>query len=151
MERSTLITLTEGSSAAVFATFLNESLEHIIPWMIVAFFVIVCDLIVGIRKSLIMKEEVRFSSACRRTMGKTVSYFAFVIMVSVMDVAAHGGGTIDKYACLLVCFIEFTSIISNILKPRGIKIDLAGILALFFSRKFGVDKDEAKEIIKEEK
>lgn len=151
MEKSNLYTLAEGSSSTIFAAFLNESLGHIIPWMIVAFFVILCDLVVGIRKSLIMKEEVRFSSACRRTMGKTISYFAFVVMVAVMDVAAHGGGVIDKYACLLVCFIEFTSIISNILKPRGVRIDLAEILAFVFSKRFGVDKEDVKEIIKEDK
>ena len=90
--------ISDGSYSLIFATFLAESIGHIIPWLIVAACVILCDLVVGIRKSLLIGEEVRFSSACRRTLGKMCSYFMFVIMVAVIDVAAHGGETIDKYA-----------------------------------------------------
>ena len=70
MEKSVLVTATEGYYSVILAGFLQESIGHIIPWMIVAACVIMCDLVVGIRKSLLMGEEVRFSSACRRTIGK---------------------------------------------------------------------------------
>lgn len=150
MEKSVVVTATEGGYAAIFATFLQESIGHIIPWMIVSFFVIVCDLVVGIRKSLLMGEEVRFSSACRRSIGKTVSYFTFVIMVSVIDVAAHGGGTIDKWACLLVCFIEGCSIIGNILKPKGISFNLINAIAILCNKVFSVGKDEVKEVLEKD-
>ena len=93
-----LASATEGSYSILFATFLQESIGHIIPWVIVAFCVIVCDLVVGIRKSLLMNEEVRFSSACRRTLGKMVSYFMFVIMVAVIDVASHTASHPTKYS-----------------------------------------------------
>lgn len=147
MEKSIVHTVTEGSYSAILAAFLNESIGHILPWMIVSFFVILCDLVVGIRKSLLMNEEVRFSSACRRTMGKMVSYFMFVIMVAVIDVAANGGGTIDKWACLSVCLIEFSSIMSNILKPKGYDINLIKIIAVVFGKKFDVAKKDIEEII----
>lgn len=147
MEKSIIATATEGGYSALFAAFLNESIGHIIPWMIATFFVILCDLIVGIRKSLMMDEEVRFSSACRRTIGKMVSYFTFVIMVAVIDVAAHGGGTIDRWACLAVCLIEFSSIMSNILKPKGYDINLIKLIAVFFGKKFEVAKKDIEEII----
>lgn len=150
MEKSTMNTATEGGYSAILAAFLNESIGHMLPWMIVTFFVILCDLVVGIRKSLLMNEEVRFSSACRRTMGKMVSYFMFVIMVAVIDVAAHGGGTIDKWACLAVCFIEFSSIMSNILKPKGYEINLAKLIAVVFGKKFEVAKKDIEEIIEKE-
>lgn len=146
MEKS-VISVSEGGYSVILAGFLQESIGHIIPWMIVTFFVIICDLVVGIRKSLMMGEEVRFSSACRRTLGKCVSYFMFVIMVAVIDVAAHGGGTIDKWACLLVCFIEFSSIMSNILKPKGYEINLAKLIAVIFGKKFEVAKKDIEEII----
>ena len=128
MNRSLVGDLSEDSYSLVFATFLAESIGHIIPWLIVAFCVILCDLVVGLRKSIMMGEEVRFSSACRRTLGKCVSYFMFVIMVAVIDVAAHGGETIDKWACLLVCFIEGCSIINNILKPKGMSLDIKKLM-----------------------
>lgn len=146
MEKSLLATTTEGGYSALFAAFLNESIGHIIPWMVATFFVILCDLVVGIRKSLLMDEEVRFSSACRRTIGKMVSYFTFVIMVAVIDVAAHGGGTIDRWACLAVCLIEFTSIISNILKPKGYDINLIKLIAVVFGKKFEVAKKDIEDV-----
>jgi hypothetical protein len=97
-----------------------------------------------------MGEEVRFSSACRRTMGKTLSYFMFVIMVAVIDVAAHGGGIIDKWACLAVCLVEFSSICSNILQPKGYNINLVKMIAVIFSKKFDVAKQDVEEIIEKE-
>lgn len=147
MEKSVMVTATEGGYSVVLATFLQESIGHIIPWLIVSFFVILCDLVVGIRKSLLMGEEVRFSSACRRTIGKLVSYFTFVIMAAVVDVAAHGGGEIDKWACLAVCLIEFSSIMSNILKPKGYDINLVKVIGVVFGKKFNVTKQEIEDII----
>ena len=118
-----------------------------IPWLVATFCVILCDLVVGIRKSLILGEEVRFSTACRRSIGKTVSYYTFVVMAAVIDVAANGGGMIDKWACLMVCFIEGCSIISNILKPKGYNINLVKMIAVIFSKKFDVAKQDVEEII----
>lgn len=141
-----MATATEGGYSVVLASFLQESIGHIIPWLIVSFFVILCDLVVGIRKSLLMGEEVRFSGACRRTIGKMCSYFMFVIMVAVIDVAAHGGGTIDKWACLAVCLIEFSSIMSNLLKPKGYEVNFIKLIAVIFGHKFNETKKDIEDI-----
>lgn len=138
----------EGGYSVIFASFLRESIGHIIPWLIVTFCVILCDLVVGLRKSIMMGEEVRFSSACRRTLGKCVSYFMFVIMVAVIDVAAHGGELIDKWACLLVCFIEGCSIINNILKPKGLSLDIKKLIEIIIGKKLDVNLDG---VVKEDK
>ncbi len=103
--------------------------------------VIVCDLMCGLRRSMLMGERVRFSSAVRRTMGKMVTYFAFVVMVCMVSVAAGGIWKIDIYACLLVCLIEGVSIIGNILKPKGYDIDLKKVLNLFGRKALRVDED----------
>lgn len=147
MEKSVVNTASEGWLSTILAGFLQESIGHIIPWLIAAFAVILCDLVVGIRKSLLMGEEVRFSSACRRTLGKCVSYFMFVVMAAVIDVAAHGGGEIDKWACLMVCLIEFASIMSNILRPKGYELNMAKLIAIVFGKKFNVNKEEIEDII----
>ena len=147
MEKSVMNYSVEGSYSAILAAFLQESVGHMIPWLVVAASVILCDLVVGIRKSWMMGEQVRFSSACRRTMGKMVSYFMFVIMVAAIDVAADGGGYIDKWACLAVCLIEFSSIMSNILKPKGYDFNLVKLLSVVFGKKFEVDKKDIEEII----
>lgn len=146
MTKTAINNFSEGGYSVILAGFLQESIGHIIPWIIVAFVVILCDLVVGIRKSLMMGEEVRFSSACRRTLGKCVSYFMFVIMVAAIDVAAHGGGTIDKYACLTVCLIEFSSIMSNILKPKGYDVNFAKLIALVFGKKFDMAKSDIEDV-----
>lgn len=147
MEKSAMNTFSEGGYSVILAGFLQESIGQIIPWLIVAFVVIQCDLVVGIRKCLLMGEEVRFSSACRRTLGKCVTYFMVVVMGAVIDVAAHGGGEIEKWACLIICIIEGVSIFSNILKPKGYDVNFAKLIAVVFGKKFEVAKKDIEEII----
>lgn len=137
-----------GGFSAIISAFIIEALQHMIPWLIVSLVVIITDLIFGIRKSLLMNEEVRFSRAIRATMGKMVTYFAFVVMVCMINVAANNEYRIDMYSCLLVCFIEGCSIISNILKPKGYNVNLIGLLSVFANKVFRVDKEETKNIIK---
>lgn len=140
-----------GGFSVIASAFIVESLEHMIPWLIASFSVIVCDLAFGIRKSLLMNEEVRFSGAIRRTMGKMVTYFAFVCMVVMVNIAAGGNWHIDVYACLLVCFIEFCSIISNILKPKGYNFNLVKALGVMFNKTLNVDKEAIEEVITKDK
>lgn len=128
-EKSALLSNTiQGSFAGIASAFITQTLEHMIPWLMVSAAVILCDLAFGVRKSLIMGEEVRFSRAVRNTMGKMVTYFAFVCMVCMICVASGQRYQIDVWACLLVCFIEGCSIIGNILKPKGINFNLLGAL-----------------------
>ena len=58
-----------GGFSALATAFVLESLEHMLPWLMVTLVVILCDLVCGLRKSMMMGERVRFSSAVRRTMG----------------------------------------------------------------------------------
>ena len=50
----------------------------------------------------------------------------------------------------MVCFIEGCSIISNILKPKGYNINLVKMIAVIFSKKFDVAKQDVEEIIEKE-
>lgn len=140
-----------GGFAVIASSFIIQSLEHMIPWLIVSFSVIICDLAFGVRKSLLMNEEVRFSGAIRRTMGKMVTYFAFVCMVVMINIASGDNWNIDIYSCLFVCFIEFCSIISNILKPKGYDFNILKALGVFCKKVFNVDKEDVSEIITKDK
>lgn len=140
-----------GGFAVIASSFIVQSLEHMIPWLIVSFSVIICDLAFGVRKSLLMNEEVCFSGAIRRTMGKMVTYFAFVCMVVMINIASGDKWNIDIYSCLLVCFIEFCSIISNILKPKGYDFNILKALGVFCKKVFNVDKEDVSEIITKDK
>ena len=136
-----------GGFAALATAFIQESLSHMVPWLIASAAVIVCDLCFGIRKSMMMKEEVRFSKAIRRTMGKMVTYFAFVCMVCMVEVAAGSAYSIDKWSCLLVCFIEFCSIVSNILKPKGYTFNVKKLFAVLAGKVLKEEKEELEDII----
>lgn len=140
-----------GGFAVIASSFIIQSLEHMIPWLIVSFSVIICDLAFGVRKSLLMNEEVRFSGAIRRTMSKMVTYFAFVCMVVMINIASGDKWNIDIYSCLFVCFIEFCSIISNILKPKGYDFNILKALGVFCKKVFNVDKEDVSEIITKDK
>ena len=136
-----------GSFTTVAMAFIQESIIHMIPWLIVTCAVILCDLAFGIRCSLLMGEKVRFSSAARRTMGKMVTYFAFVAMVCFISVATAADNKIDIYSCLLVCFIEGCSIMSNLLKPKGYSLDFAKVVGLFGKRWLKVDREDIEDVI----
>lgn len=140
----------QGSFASIATGFVTESLSHMIPWLIVTLVVILTDLAFGVRKSLLIGEKVRFSRAIRATMGKTVTYFAFVCMVCMINVAAGLDWRLDVYSCLLVCFIEVCSIFGNILKPKGLSINLLGAIRVFFKKVADVDSEDVKCIIKED-
>lgn len=148
--KEAIIHTTTGGFAAIAGAFVIESLQHMIPWLIVSCAVILCDLAFGVRKSLLTGEKVRFSRAIRATMGKMVTYFAFVCMVCMISVASHNEYPIDVYSCLLVCFIEGCSIVGNILKPKGIVVNLAGVLGVFGKKVLKVDKEDVKEILRNE-
>ena len=151
MKKNIITQTIPGGFSVIASSFIAQSLEHMIPWLIVTFSVVVCDLAFGIRKSLLMGEEVRFSGAVRRTMGKMVTYFAFVCMVVMINIASGNKWNIDVYSCLLVCFIEFCSIISNILKPKGYSFNLLKALGLFGKKVLDVEKEDMNEIITKDK
>lgn len=135
-----------GGFGILALAFLNDCIGQMIPWLLVMIAVVICDLITGIRKSFFLKKAVSFSQALRRTMGKMITYFSFVLMVCMIQVASQTEIRIDVISCLLVCVIEGCSIFGNILRPKGYNLDLASVVAVFFS-KLGVDKDDAKECL----
>ena len=138
----------QGGFASIASAFVVESLEHMIPWLMVMFVVIITDLAFGVRKSFAFGEKVRFSRAVRCTMGKCVTYFAFVCMVCMLNTAMGSGYNIDKWACALVCFIEGCSIIGNYLKPKGIDFNIVGAIKLVMSKVTRVDECDLGKVIK---
>lgn len=145
----TTTTVAETGFAAIFSTFLLDTFGHMIPWLLVTLAVILCDLVAGIRYSVFRGDEVRFSSAVRRTMGKIVSYFTFVLMVCMINVACGNEYPIERFACLFVCFVESCSILGNILKPKGIDFNVIKGISILCSKMFKIDRKEMEEVIEE--
>ena len=72
-------------------------------------------------------------------------------MVCMVSVAAGADYGIDKWTCLLVCFIEFCSIISNILKPKGYSLNMKALTSVLLGKALHTDSKELENVIKEEK
>ena len=122
---------TGGVLIPTLGSFLGDALLMMLPWLITMFTVIITDLAAGLWKSYKLDIHIRLSKAFRDTMGKMIVYFAFVVMICCVDVAASGNSNYAKWAALLVIIIEGGSIISNILKPHGINISLNAIIKAF--------------------
>lgn len=140
------ITLTAcGVFSTTTMTFLSDALETMIPWILVMLGVVTADLVAGLRKSLKLGIHVSWSMAFRNTMGKMVTYVAFVMMVAMIDVACGHQFRIAMWSCLFVCLLEGGSIISNLMKPYGVDITPRSILAfavrLFTAKVIKVDCD----------
>ena len=149
---NTITQTTSGLFTPIAVGFIQNSIQMMIPWLIVMFVVILTDLISGIRKSIKLEVEVSPSTAFRETMGKMVTYFSWVIMVCLVDVAMGGNATAAKWGCLLVIAIEGGSIVSNLLKPHGIDISTRSVLKFFFMRSpLHPSEEEAEELIKEDR
>ena len=134
-------TLVNSGFAAVFSGIFVEALEPLVNWLLVMTFIIIADLASGIRKHYMLRdEEIRFSKGVRDTMGKFVTYYAFVVAFVMIDIASGREYNIDKWACLAVCGIESVSIANNLLKPHGLELSFEGIMRVL-GRKVDIDTD----------
>lgn len=130
---SSVVQITGGMIVPILLTFLGEAITLMIPWFVVMFTIVFCDLAAGLWKSYKLKINIRLSKACRETMGKLIVYFAFVIMICCINVALNGTFDFAKWSALLIVCVEGGSIVANILKPHGINISLNAILKAFLS------------------
>lgn len=130
-----------GGFGAVASAFVMESLESIIPWLIGMFFVILCDLFAGVWCCMKTGVRLRFSKGCRDTIAKCVTYFAAVVASCMIETAARTDWPIAKVVLLLVCGIELSSILANILRPKGYRLDLGKALKLLLGKLTSWDVD----------
>lgn len=117
-----------GAIIPILIAFLGDALVLMVPWFIAMFSVIIADLAAGLWKSYRLRVPIRFSKACRETMGKSVVYFAFVLMACCINVASNSDFNWAKWLSMFVILIEVGSMVSNILKPHGINISMSAFL-----------------------
>ena len=147
------------TACGVFTTttmgFLNDAMATMIPWILVMLGVVAADLVAGLRKSIKLGIHVSWSMAFRNTMGKMVTYVAFVMMVALIDAACGHQFKIAMWSCLFVCLLEGGSIISNLMKPYGVDITPKSIFAfavkVFSAKVIRIDGGEASFNIDDDK
>ena len=83
IEDEMVVAVGSGISATAVA-FMQSAVLRMIPYAVPALVIIALDLLYGIKAAKHRKERVRFSTACRRTVSKIVSYICWLILCFVV-------------------------------------------------------------------
>lgn len=133
--------LLQGSVATTAVVFLQKAVLDMIPYLIIAFFLILVDLYFGIKAARKRGELIRASGAFRRTMGKTMEYICWVILASSLSVA-FDTRIIEWVVLGIVMGNEVLSILTNYFEVHGYKLKGLNIFKIV-SDKTGVDLGDA--------
>lgn len=152
IEEEVTVAVESGISATAIV-FLQSAVLRMIPYSVPALVIVALDLIYGIKAAKHRGERVRFSTACRRTVSKIVSYICWLILASTLALSFHKDW-IEWFVLALVYGNEFASIVGNYLETKGLEFSFAGLYrwALkVISAKVGepIDKEDAEAIIVE--
>jgi len=152
-EESALVV--EGSVSAALVALLQTAVLRMIPYAIPGLFLLVLDLIYGIRAAQTRGEKVRMSTAIRRSMTKLFSYICWLILATTIAIA-FDKTWLEWGTLALVYGNEGLSIIGNYLESKGLSFSIAAvyrwILKLFAGKVGGeMSDDEANEILKKNK
>lgn len=123
-------TVAEGSVTVLALAFLHETLTIMTPFLIVAFVLIIADLIFGIEAARKRGEVVRFSRALRWTVNKAVEYACWIILAASLAVA-FDYKPLNWILLAVVIGNEMISIITNWLFLHGKKV--TGLQEFFLS------------------
>lgn len=127
--------------SATLLLFFENSLASMLPYLFISFLVIMIDLWFGIQAAKTRGEEVRWSRAIRRTVGKCFEYFCWSVLASSLSVAT-GYEIIQTGLMLVVIGIECISVFQNWLtvkKGRKVTVDLPRVVESVISDKLGAD------------
>lgn len=150
-EESALIV--EGTVSAALVTLLKTAVLRMIPYAIPALVLLLLDLLYGVRSAKARGEQVRASTAIRRTTTKFFGYLCWLILATTLAIAFEKSflewGTLG-----LVYANEFLSIVGNYLETKGLQFSFAGayrwVIKVFAKKVSGEEmtNEEAEEIIK---
>lgn len=133
--------------SATLLLFFQQSFERMLPYLVIAAVVILIDLVFGIRAAKRKGDRIRISRAIRRTIGKAVEYFCWVVLASSLAVAT-GCTVIETGLMLVVIGVELISIAQNWYfwkhghRPK-VKVDAAKVIEAVVEAKTGANIEGA--------
>lgn len=142
-----IFVLLNSLMGATAIAYLQNTATQTFLWFVPCIAVIVADLVAGIRAAKHRGEEVRISTALRRTGNKVLCYFSWIVCC----VALNERYVTEKCAWIgmgIVFVIETFSFFSNLLEPHGIKLSIGGTLK-FLGKK--LNHEGIEEIIEKPK
>jgi hypothetical protein len=103
---------------------LADFYDSLTPWLLFGLALIIADLRFGIKKAAKRGEEIRGSTAWRRTINKMADYFCWVTLAGLCgrSVGVVLGIPVVSMALLLIIYgIEISSCLNNYFEYKGIK------------------------------
>lgn len=135
----------QGSTTAIFASIYSQIIMESVTWLIIAGLMTIADLYFGIRAAQYRKEEIKFSTAIRKTLDKLFAYICWVVLSISLSIGFHAEW-IKFTIFALVYGTELSSCISNYFAAKGRKVNI-NIFSMF-GDKLGVKELENVEIEK---
>lgn len=130
-----------GITAALGA-FVERSLAEIAVWLLVIFFIIMTDLLMGIYKCYKKNVNIRISKGIRDTMGKISAYFSFVVVAVFCEIVFEYP-PLGKIACGFIIGGESISIAGNYCKAHGYTLHVNKLFDFLGGKAKGIiTKDE---------
>lgn len=150
-ERDTVNNLVQGGVTSVIALYFYNTLQIMIPFLILTLVLVIVDLYFGVHASRVRfdktgKEEdrVKPSRAFRKTLNKVFEYICWVILAASLSVTFEQGW-INVVVMALVVGNEFISVLDNYLFVHGKKVTgLWSALLKVLGKKVGQDLSDIK-------
>ena len=113
----------QGSVAATAIAFLQATVLRMIPYAVPSVFLIILDLLYGVKAAKHRGERARLSTAVRRSVTKLFSYLCWLVLASASAVAFQLNWI--EWAVLGLVYInELASIVGNYLETKGVEVSL---------------------------
>ena len=108
---------------------LQDNVIDAIGWFIPCLAIIFADLMAGCHAAKFRKEEIRFSTACRRTVNKIVCYGSWIITCVALNYK-YGTHLMAPTGMAIIFLIEGFSFFTNLLEPKGLQLSWRGVLRI---------------------
>ena len=140
-EESSLV-LESGVSATAVAI-LQTTVLRMIPYALPSVFLIVLDLVYGIKAARYRGEKIRLSTGVRRSVTKVFSYICWLILATTLSLAFEQRW-LEWVILGLVYMNELGSIVGNYLETKGLEVSWKNVNRALFkwgTQKAGLDSD----------
>ena len=144
--------IVQGSVSTTLVAILQTAVLRMIPYAVPGLFLVILDLAYGVKAAKRRGEQVRASTAIRRSLTKVFLYICWLILATTIAIA-FDKTWLEWGTLALVYGNEGLSIIGNYLETKGLTFSIAAAyrwILKFFAGKVGgeMTDDEASEILK---
>lgn len=144
--------IVEGGASAAFIAILQTAVLRMIPYAVPGLILVILDLAYGVKAARVRDEQVRVSTAIRRSLTKVFLYICWLVLATTIAIA-FGKTWLEWGTLAMVYGNEALSIIGNYFETKGLQFSFAGAyrwLLRFFAGKVGADmsEEDAGDIIK---